>query len=208
MRVQVKLFATLHRYAVEGHPGTPFEVDLPEGASLQELVDQLKIPQEQTKIAFVNGEIRSMDWVLKPDDEVGIFPPIGGGMTAEIRVDTWLYGDLARYGGQDNHGSYANLQVDLPEGSTLRELLAYLQISTEARGITFINGVLSALPGMQPDLDHTLQDGDRVAFFHLGSMWPFQYRFGVPMIGELSEEMRAKQDQSLRHSYRNEEDKK
>ena len=37
------------------------------------------------------------------------------------------------------------------------------------------------MPGLQPDLDDTLENGDRVAFFHLNSMWPFQYRHGVAM---------------------------
>ena len=105
---------------------------------------------------------------------------------AEIRLDTWLYGSLARYGGDADQRSHANLTVTLPEGSTIGVLLAALKMPTEERGITFINGDLSALPGLQPDLDHVLQDGDRVAFFHLQSMWPFQYRHGAAMIPELS----------------------
>ena len=105
---------------------------------------------------------------------------------AEIRLDTWLYGSLARYGGDADQRSHANLTVILPEGSTIGALLAALKMPTEERGITFINGDLSALPGVQPDLDHVLQDGDRVAFFHLQSMWPFQYRHGAAMIPELS----------------------
>ncbi len=68
--------------------------------------------------------------------------------------------------------------------------------------ITFINGELSAMPGLQPDLDHGLQNGDRVAFFHLNSMWPFQYRSGVPMVDEMSEAMRAGKDQGLHHAYK------
>lgn len=84
---------------------------------------------------------------------------------AEILVDVWLYGKLAHFGGQADQGSYANLQISLPEGSTLRELLAVIQLPGEERGLTFINGDLSAMPGMQPDLDHLLHTGDRPAFF-------------------------------------------
>lgn len=101
-------------------------------------------------------------------------------MTA-IKIDVWLYGPLARYGG-DGAGKYhANLQVDLPAGSQVQDLLKTLALPTEERGITFINGNLSAMPGLQPDLDQILEGGDRVAFFHLNSMWPFQYRHGVAM---------------------------
>ena len=120
---------------------------------------------------------------------------------AERYIDTWLYGDLARYGGQADQGSFANLRVDLPRGSTIGDLLACLQMPSEARGITFINGELSAMPGLQPDLTHPLQDGDRVAFFHLQAMWPFQYRLGIPMSDEMSKEMQDRKDQGLRHAY-------
>ena len=120
---------------------------------------------------------------------------------ADIVVDTWLYGSLAKYGGPEAQASFANLQVSLPEGSTVAHLLAYLQMPTAERGITFINGNLSAMPGMQPDLEHTLQDGDRIAFFHLLSMWPFQYRHGVPMVEEMSKAMNRDDEQGLHHSY-------
>jgi len=123
---------------------------------------------------------------------------------AEILVDVWLYGELARYGGKANQGSFANPKVNLSDGSTVGDLLLHLQIPAEARGITFINGELSAMPGIQPDLDHPLRDGDRVAFFHLRSMWPFQYRFGVRMADEMSEAMQESKDQGLHHAYKDE----
>ncbi|MCX6034073.1 MAG: MoaD/ThiS family protein [Chloroflexi bacterium] len=123
---------------------------------------------------------------------------------AEILIDVWLYGELARYGGEANQGSFANPKVNLPDGSTIGNLLLQLLIPAEARGITFINGELSAMPGLQPDLDHPLRDGDRVAFFHLRSMWPFQYRFGVRMADEMSEAMQASKDQGLHHAYKDE----
>jgi len=203
MRVEVKLYATLSRFAAPGtSAGAPFEVELPGGATIGDLVGSLKIPAEEAHIVFVNGEIRGMDWLLKHGDQVGVFPPIGGGGETEISIDVWLYGELARYAGEHSQGSYANLSVKLSEGSTLRDLLACLQMPTEERGITFINGQLSALPGKQPDMDHPLEDGNRVALFHLRSMWPFQYRFGVAMVDEMSAALREDPEQSLRHSYK------
>ncbi len=79
MRVTVKLFASLVRYSAGSLPGSPFVVNLPDSSSLKQLVDKLGIPCEETKIAFVNGLVRELDCILQPDDEVGIFPPIGGG---------------------------------------------------------------------------------------------------------------------------------
>ena len=121
---------------------------------------------------------------------------------SEIAIDTWLYGELARYGGQADQGSFANLEIRLPQGSTVNDLLSHLHMPTEARGITFINGDLSAMPGLQPDLDHVLCDGDRVAFFHPRSMWPFQYRHGVAMIGEMTQAMASDKDGGLHHTYK------
>ena len=59
--------------------GAPFEVDLPEGATLENLIRQLNLPQEEVKVVFVNARAQPLTYILNPADEVGIFPPIGGG---------------------------------------------------------------------------------------------------------------------------------
>ena len=120
---------------------------------------------------------------------------------ADITLDVWLYGVLARYGGDANQGSYANLKPRLPQGSTVADLLAWLKMPTAERGITFINGQLSAMPGLQPDLGHVLSDSDRVAFFDPVSMWPFQYRHGAAMIPEMAQAMSEERDGGLHHAY-------
>mgnify|MGYP001580117186 CR=1 FL=1 len=130
------------------------------------------------------------------------FRPLEEDRVTDITVNTWLYGELARYGGQADKGSYADLQVRLQARRTVNDLLAYLNMPTEERGITFINGQLSAMPGLQPDLSHVLCDGDRVAFFDRRSMWPFQYRHGVPMVGEMADALQASQDHGLHHTYK------
>jgi len=109
---------------------------------------------------------------------------------AEIILDVWLYGPLARYGGDANQRSFANLKVVLPSPATVSDLLSRLGLPTQERGITFINGQLSAMPGLQPDLDQALKQGDRVAFFHLDSMWPFQYRDGAALAPGMAHALR------------------
>lgn len=121
---------------------------------------------------------------------------------AEIVIDTWLYGPLARYGGDPEQNVFANKKITLPEDGTVSDVLAQINLPTEQRGITFINGDLSAMPGLQPDLNHVLRDGDRIAFFHLTSMWPFQYRHGSAMIQEMQEAMLSSKDQGLHHAYK------
>ncbi len=106
-----------------------------------------------------------------------------------IKLEVWLYGPLARYGGNASNRSYSQLVLMLPTGSRMRDLLEKLDMPTEKRSMTFINGTLSAMPGIQPDLDNILNDGDRVAFFHEKSMWPFHYRDGAAVTPSLAEEL-------------------
>jgi hypothetical protein len=126
---------------------------------------------------------------------------LGEDEVADIALDVWLYGALAGYGKRTEQGNFANLKVPLPEGSTITDLLTRLKMPTEERGITFINGRLSAMPGLQPDLGHILHDGDRVGFFDLKSMWPFQYRHGAMLTDEMARAMDAGKDHGLRHTY-------
>ena len=79
MRVRVKLYATLGRHLAGVESGTPLEVELPNGARVADLVNRLNLPREEVKVAFVNGRARPMDWALEAGDEIGIFPPVGGG---------------------------------------------------------------------------------------------------------------------------------
>jgi molybdopterin synthase sulfur carrier subunit len=88
MLVYVKLFANLIK-SVSGpfleqnrqplRTGARLEVELPAGSSLAELVDYLGLPPELVKLTFVNARARDLDYRLESGDEVGIFPPIGGG---------------------------------------------------------------------------------------------------------------------------------
>lgn len=120
---------------------------------------------------------------------------------AEHMIDVWLYGNLAKYGG-DSSCIFANVKLTVTDEITIRELLDILNMPTEERGFTFINGKLSAMPGLQPDFDSRLKDGDRVAFFHLRSMWPFQYRQGIAMTDEMSTSITERADKGITHSIK------
>ncbi len=82
MIVKVKLFATLRRY---GPPdvklGENFPVILDESSDINRLLKKLKIPEDQAKIIMINGNISKRQEILKEEDEVAIFPPVGGGIS-------------------------------------------------------------------------------------------------------------------------------
>ena len=73
---------------------------------------------------------------------------------SSMTIEVWLYGPLARYAGDNVQSSAARVDVRMPAGSCMRDLLRRLSLPTEQRGITFIDGKLSALPGKQPDLEY------------------------------------------------------
>lgn len=79
MQVKVKLFATLGQYAPNGESAKPFLMEVKEGTRLKALFEKLDMPEDSVHLKFVNGRARAGDYVLQPDDEVGFFPPIGGG---------------------------------------------------------------------------------------------------------------------------------
>ncbi len=119
----------------------------------------------------------------------------------DISVDVHLYGELADYAAKAASPGSASLKVSVPGGSTISTLLARLGIPAEKRGITFINGDLSAMPGLQPDLNLVLKENDRVAMFDLRSMWPFQYRQNAAMTDEMARALSGRNQSGMHHSY-------
>lgn len=77
--VQVKLYATLRRHVPDLDVGEAMPVELSEDATVGSLLEKLELPEEQVKVTFVNGTVRKEDYRLSDGDEVGIFPPVGGG---------------------------------------------------------------------------------------------------------------------------------
>jgi molybdopterin converting factor small subunit len=77
--VKAKLFALLRRFRPEVGLGEPFPVTLPHGATVGDLIREIGVPEDEVKLVFVNGLFRDLDYVLSDGDELGIFPPVGGG---------------------------------------------------------------------------------------------------------------------------------
>jgi molybdopterin converting factor small subunit len=79
MIVKARLFANLRDYVPEAKLGATLEVELNGNHLVKDLVDYFQLPPDQVKLVYVNGIYREMDFQLQESDEVGIFPPIGGG---------------------------------------------------------------------------------------------------------------------------------
>ncbi len=79
MRVSARLYATLRRYQPQLGHGESVVMDLPDGATLRDLLTALHVPSEETKQCFVNATGQELDYKLRDGDDVGIFPPLAGG---------------------------------------------------------------------------------------------------------------------------------
>jgi sulfur carrier protein ThiS len=77
--VQVKPFATLRRHFPELGIGEALSVRVPGDATVEQLLNKLDLPDDHVKVVFVNGTVRTRGHPLSEGDEVGIFPPVGGG---------------------------------------------------------------------------------------------------------------------------------
>ncbi len=118
-----------------------------------------------------------------------------------MKLDIWLYGELRTYSKSANQIGFAQVETEVPEGFCMRDLLAMLNMPSKARGITFVNGNLSALPDFQPDLGHVFQNGDRIAMFDLRSMWPFQYRNGAAMTEAMRQAVADDPEKLFHHEH-------
>ena len=60
--------------------GRPFPFTVEDGTTIGQLVSEvLSIPPGEVALAAVNGERASKDYVLRSEDQLDLFPPIGGG---------------------------------------------------------------------------------------------------------------------------------
>lgn len=74
MRVMIKLFATLRegRFKAETR-------ELPEHASVQDVLASLNIKPEETAIILVDGRDAHPEQELQDGNVLSVFPPVGGG---------------------------------------------------------------------------------------------------------------------------------
>ena len=113
-----------------------------------------------------------------------------------ILVNVALYGPLASCLGKRY---VASEEIELQAGSTIADLLHLLHIQNNERGYVFINSVLSDVPGLTAARHAVLKMGDHIGIFSLSSMWPYQYRDGIPMSEALKAAM-AKYG-AMHHTY-------
>ena len=74
MEVDVKLSAFLRK----GRFGRQ-AVDVPDGSTVGDLLQQLNLPEKKVAVVAVNSEYAAHDRKLQAGDAISIYPPVAGG---------------------------------------------------------------------------------------------------------------------------------
>jgi molybdopterin converting factor small subunit len=80
MKVVVKLFASYHKLLPAGSVNGKFEVDLPSGTTLADLMSRYQVPLTEDSVFLVNGLTpASLEQELFDGDTVAAFSAMAGG---------------------------------------------------------------------------------------------------------------------------------
>jgi sulfur-carrier protein len=79
MQLEIHLYATLRKYSPAGAADGVFFLTLPDGCSVGSLMSSIGLSAEKVHLRMVNGVGVTDDHILRENDRVGLFPPVGGG---------------------------------------------------------------------------------------------------------------------------------
>ncbi len=84
MHITFKLYATLGEYLPsEGRVGNVVQMDVPETTTVNDLVEQHRLPPKLVHLVLINGVFippsERANRVLQPGDVLAIWPPVAGG---------------------------------------------------------------------------------------------------------------------------------
>jgi hypothetical protein len=79
MQVQVTLYGILREYAPPGAVGTPVALEVPENATVADLLEVLHVPSRARLLVLVAGVRSSLAAQLAPGAQVTLAPMVGGG---------------------------------------------------------------------------------------------------------------------------------
>lgn len=85
MKITFKLHATLRDYlpADATHHRTTVELEVPEGATVQSVIDRFALPEKLVHLVLVDGAYLNKSdratRVLQPGQTLAIWPPVAGG---------------------------------------------------------------------------------------------------------------------------------
>ena len=86
MTIQVALYAGLTRYLPRGAQNRQATFQVPDGATVLEVMRRLGVPDEVPCIPVVDGKRATAETVLRDGEILSLFPPLTGGAAASDRA--------------------------------------------------------------------------------------------------------------------------
>jgi sulfur carrier protein ThiS len=79
MQIHIKLLNVYRKYMPQDAQGSTYNLDVPTGSRIEELLARLPIPSDESQVVLVNGHTPQAGQILEPGDTVAIFPALAGG---------------------------------------------------------------------------------------------------------------------------------
>jgi len=79
IEVELRLFGSLGRFLKDGQIDEQGLIQVNDGSTIEDVIKNLNIDHDETKIILVNGRPCELNSVLRDDDRVVIFPAVVGG---------------------------------------------------------------------------------------------------------------------------------
>ncbi len=76
MKISVSGFGKLFFILKEKYgKATNIELEIPKGTNVCQLISLLPLDTDDVEAAFVNGKIKSLEYIIKEKDRIGLVPP-------------------------------------------------------------------------------------------------------------------------------------
>ena len=80
MKITVKLIATYRELLPKGTKGNKIEIDVPEGTTIEDVMNQFDVPIDDSSVIILNGlTTLPLSTIVKEGDEVSAFSAVAGG---------------------------------------------------------------------------------------------------------------------------------
>ena len=80
MQITAKLHGTLRKYLPAGSAFNATAVEVPDGATVAEVVGRLGIPTGHAKMIVSDNEQLELSSLVRDGQELNLFPPLAGGV--------------------------------------------------------------------------------------------------------------------------------
>ena len=77
--MQIRVIASGYLKKYTQSDSSVASIEIKDGATIRDLVTLLELPEEESFIIAINGQLVPFGHTLQPDDQVRIIPPVSGG---------------------------------------------------------------------------------------------------------------------------------